>query len=99
MSCLVRPGSWQRSADVAVIDHDDRVVALNLENPAAPPVVLEGTAATIWHLLDEAGTEIQLVGAVARAFNVHPATVRADVHAFLLHLSELGLASRSGDRP
>ena len=97
MNALLSPSTWRRSADVAVVDHEDRVVALDLNNPSAPPVVLEGTAATIWHLLDAADTEVALVGAVARTFDVHPATIRADVHAFLLQLNDLGLVTRSGE--
>lgn len=90
---------WRRSSDMAVVEHEGRVVALDLSSPAAPPVVLEGTAAMIWHLLAEEDSEVRLVGLVARAFHVHPAHVRADVHAFLLHLSDLGLVTRSGELP
>jgi len=90
---------WRRSTAVAAVEHEDRVVALDLSSPAAPPVVLEGTAALIWHLLGEEDSEVRLVGLVARAFQVHPAHVRADVHAFLLHLNDLGLVTRSGELP
>ena len=96
MSALLGPGTWRRSADVAVVDHEDRVVALDLNHPSAPPVVLEGTAATIWHLLADADTEARLVAAVAETFNIDPAAVREDVHAFLLQLNDLGLVTRSG---
>ena len=90
--------TWHRSNDLAVVDHEDRVVALNLLDPAAPPVVLEGTAALIWRLLDETDTEVRLVGAVARAFHVHPAQVRGDVHAFLMHLKDLGFVTPGDSR-
>jgi len=90
---------WRRSSDVAAVEHEDRVVALDLSAPAASPVVLEETAAMIWHLLGEERSEVRLVGLVARAFRVHPAQVQADVHGFLLHLSDLGLVTRSGELP
>ena len=98
MTCLLSPDVWHRSADVAVIDHDDRVVALNLNDPSAPPVVLEGTTATIWHLLDSVDTEDALVDAVARFYGVEPSSVGTHVHSFLLQLNDLGFVTR-GDRP
>lgn len=99
MSDVLTNRVWRRSSDMAVVELEGRVVALDLSSPAAPPVVLEGTAAMIWHLLAEEDSEVRLVGLVARAFHVHPAHVRADVHAFLLHLSDLGLVTRSGELP
>lgn len=99
MSDVLTNSVWRRSGDIAAVEQDDRVVALDLSSPAAPPVVLEGTAATIWHLLAEEDSEVRLVGLVARAFRVHPIGVRADVHAFLLHLNDLGLVTRSGELP
>lgn len=97
MTGLVAPDVWHRSADVAVVDHEDRVVALNLNELFAPPVVLEGTAATIWHLLDDVDTEDALVDAVARTYDVPPSSVGTHVHSFLVELSRLGLVVR-GDR-
>jgi hypothetical protein len=97
MTCLIAPHIWRRSADVAVVDHEDRVVALNLNEPSAPPVVLEGTAATIWHLLDDFDTEEALVHAVARTYDVHPSSVGPHIHRFLLQVNHLGLVT-SGDR-
>ena len=99
MTDLLTNSVWRRSADIAVVEHDDRVVVLNLDDIAAAPVVLEGTAAIIWHLLEGEDSEVRLVGEVARAFQVHPADVRADVHAFLLQLNDLGLVTRSGELP
>lgn len=97
MNDLLIRGTWRRASDIAVVDHEDRVVALNLTRPADPPVVLEGTAATIWHLMDQDGHEEALIAAVARAFGQYEVDVAADVHAFLSHLRSLGLVTTSGD--
>lgn len=97
MTDVLTNTTWHRSSDIAVVSYEGRVVALNLATPSAPPVVFEGTAVHIWHLLETLDTEVRLVGAVARAYRVHPQDVRADVHAFLLQLNDLGLVTRSGD--
>jgi hypothetical protein len=90
--------TWRRSADVAVVEHDDRVVLLDLSDPAAAPVVLDGTAAVLWRLLEDVDTEARLAGAVAREFQVHPSSVRGDIHDFLLQIQSLGLVTR-GELP
>jgi hypothetical protein len=97
MTPVLTSPAWRRAEDIAVVEREDRVVVLNLDDLASPPVVLEGTAATIWRLLDQADTEATLVAAVAEAFDLVPATVREDVHAFLRHLNDLGLVTRSGE--
>jgi hypothetical protein len=97
MTPVLTSPAWRRSEDIAVVEHDDRVVVLNLDDLGSAPVVLEGTAAVIWRLLDQADTEATLVAAVAEAFDIVPANVREDVHAFLRHLNDLGLVTRSGE--
>jgi hypothetical protein len=94
---LLAQDTWRRTQDIAVVDRGDRVVILNLDRLSSPPVVLEGSAARIWRLIDEAGSEASLVVEVARAFDVRPAEVRADVHEFLRHLHDLGLITRRGE--
>lgn len=94
MTGLIAPDVWRRSPDVAVVDREDRVVALDLNELSAPPVVLEGTAATLWHLLDDVDTEAALVDAVARTYGVPPSSVGTHVHGFLVELSRLGLVIR-----
>lgn len=86
--------TWRRSPDVAVVEHEGRIVLLNLAAPAAVPVVLDGTAAVLWRLLEEVDTEVRLTGAVAREFRVHPSSIRSDVHHFLSQIHALGFVTR-----
>jgi len=94
---LAAKDTWHRARDLAVVDRGDRVVILNLGRLSSAPVVLEDTAAEVWRLIDDAFNENRLVGAVAEVFDVHPGLVRDDVGAFLRHLHDLGLITRSGE--
>lgn len=89
--------TYCRTQDLAVVDRGDRVVLLNLDRLSSPPVVLEGSAAEIWRLIDGKVSETGLVAAVSEAFDVRPAAVRDDVHDYLRHLHDLGLITRSGE--
>jgi hypothetical protein len=83
---------WRRSADLAVVDHGDRVVVLALSQPAtARPLVMEGPAAAIWHALDEPGTTAQVAARVAADFGFPAAEVRRDVETFLALLAARSL--------
>ncbi|WP_195908193.1 PqqD family protein [Nostocoides sp. HKS02] len=85
---------WHRSPDVAVVDHGERVVVLDLQDPqTARPLVMEGSAAAIWHALAEPRTTDQVVAAVALDFGLPATEVAADVRSFLTTLSERGLAA------
>jgi hypothetical protein len=97
MMRLLMGETWHRARDLAVVDRGDRVVILNLGRLSSAPVVLKGTAAEVWRLIDDATSETRLLGAVARTFDVHPGLVRDDVRDFLRHLSDLGLITRSGE--
>lgn len=84
---------WSRSPDVAVIDHGDRVVVLDLSRPAdARPLVLEGPAAAVWHAIAEPGTAADIVARVAADFDLPATEVRHDVESFLSALADQGLA-------
>ena len=88
------PGeTWVRSPDVAVVDHGQRVVVLDLSQPTtARPLVMEGPAASIWHALDQPGTRADIVARVAADFGLPATEVRHDVETFLSLLAEQGLA-------
>ncbi|MDF2144146.1 hypothetical protein [Knoellia sp. p5-6-4] len=43
--------AWSRSADVAFVDDDERIVLLDLGNPPCRPRLLKGPTAAIWRLL------------------------------------------------
>lgn len=82
---------WQISERVAyVVSGPDRVVALNLDRPADPPLAFLGTAAAIWLALagdDELARPVveeqQLVDCLAAAYDVPPGAIAAEVEAFL----------------
>lgn len=97
MNDLLTTGTWRRSSDIAVVEHEDRIVALDLCRPADPPVVLDGTAGVIWHLLEGVETEARLVAVVARTFGRPEAEVATHVGAFLLQLEALGLVTSAGE--
>ena len=82
---------------MAVVESPGRVVVLDLAHPTtARPLVMEGTAAAIWHALAEPATVAQVAGQVAADFGVPAADVDADVLAFLGELETLGLLRQSG---
>jgi hypothetical protein len=83
---------WARSEDVAVVASDERVVVLDLSDPAtARPLVMEGPGAAIWRALDEPGTTAEVSARVAADFGIPAAEVRADVESFLSLLEAQGL--------
>ena len=85
---------WCRSPDVAFVDDGERVVLLDLRDPAnSRPQLLTGTAAAIWRLIDESRPTAHIVGAVSSgpAGNAEE-DVERDVVAFLKVLTGAGLA-------
>jgi hypothetical protein len=91
---MVEEPVWHRSPDIAVVDHGDRVVVLELSDPqTARPLVMEGSAAAIWHALAEPRTTDQVVAAVALDFGLPATEVDADVRGFLTTLRERGLVA------
>ena len=95
---------WSRSTLVAVVDEGARVVVLDLSDlQTARPLVLEGSAAAVWHALAEPGTARQVAAAVARDFGLPATEVEPDVQDFLASLRRRGLAVSSliadSDRP
>ena len=84
--------TWRRSPDVAVVEHDDRVVLLALADPAtARPLVLEGPAVAVWRALAEPGTTGEVAGRVAADVGLPAADVEGDVATFLTELAGHGL--------
>jgi hypothetical protein len=87
---------WSRSTLVAVVDEGARVVVLDLSDlHSARPLVLEGSAAAVWHALAEPGTARQVAAAVARDFGLPATEVEPDVRDFLASLRQRGLAVSS----
>jgi len=81
-----------------VVESDGRVAILNLAHLDQDPLILEGTAHAIWRALGEHHDLDAINRAVAAEFDMHPATTRAHVCAFLEDLSSAGIA-RSTDAP
>lgn len=74
-----------------MVESLDRVALVDLRNLAAPPVVLEASAARIWSVIDGLLTTDDVVEAVAGSFGIATADVRDDVVAFLGTLAAAGL--------
>ena len=75
------------------IDHDDRVVVLNLPHieQQQSPYVFAGSAFEVWSRIDGTTSEEQLVDDIVATLGVEREQVAADTAAFLAQLLELGL--------
>lgn len=80
--------------DVAVASSPQRVTLLDLAHLERPPVVLEGSAAVIWHAIDGERDLPGIVDAVAEEVGVEADVVHDDVVAFVDQLVGLGLLQR-----
>jgi len=88
----VAEATWRRSPDVALVEHDDRVVLLDLADPvSARPLVLEGPAVAVWRALRQPGTSREVAGRVAADVGLPAAEVEGDVATFLAELASHGL--------
>jgi len=88
--------TWRRADSVAVVEREGRVVAVDLEHAGSAPVVLDGTGAVVWELLETTTTQAGLVTAVAETFAAEPTEVAAHVEEFLRQLLAVGLVEREG---
>ena len=80
-----------RNPDLAVVGDAERVVVLRLDDLAAPPRILDGTAVPVWEAIDGSRTPAELVERVARGYGVEVAQIADDVRRFVAELGELGL--------
>lgn len=91
---------WKRGGLVAEVrtEGQDRVALLHLD--ANQPVVLEGTAATIWDLIDGRRTEQSILAELEATFEDHSGQMQAQVEAFLAGLEAQRLieAARGASR-
>jgi hypothetical protein len=90
--CPATP-TWQRDRRVLWRRSGDRVVLM-------PPgrmdiILLEGTGAVTWHLLDAPMEHDELVRSLAASFDIAAATVDVDVKDFLNELAGIGAVVRS----
>ena len=77
---------WRHSDLVAEVRTDpaNRVALLHLD--ATQPVVLEGTAAVIWNLIDGQRTEQSILTELEASFEDHSRQIQAQVESFLASL-------------
>lgn len=91
---------WKRGGLVAEArtEGQDRVALLHLD--ANQPVVLEGTAATIWDLIDGRRTEQSILAELEATFEDRSGQMQAQVEAFLAGLEAQRLieAARGASR-
>jgi hypothetical protein len=94
---------WQISERVAyVVSAPDRVVALNLDRPAEPPLAFLGTGAAIWQALVDpvdglarpVVDEQRLIDDLAAAYAAPREAITADVTAFLAQQAATGMLVR-----
>jgi hypothetical protein len=94
---------WVRASEIAVVDHGDRMVLLNLADLTRPlPQVLEGSGAMIWRALGDPGEPRPfdvIVGDVAGSYSVESDAVAEDVRTYLAGLQDRGLAFEVGTTP
>lgn len=77
---------WRHSSLVAEVRTDSacRVALLHLD--ANQPVVLEGTAATIWNLIDGRRSQTEVIAELEAAFEDAAGQLATQVEAFLICL-------------
>lgn len=86
---------WRVSADVACVHSadGDRVALLHLEQQV--PVILVGTAASVWNWLDGTRTEAELIECLAREYATEVGAIEGDVMGLIHTLSTNGMITPS----
>ncbi|AOT02266.1 PqqD family protein [Arthrobacter sp. U41] len=81
---------WRVGPDVAFVQSPDggRVAVLNLEQEV--PVILVGTAASVWNGLDGIRTEPELIEELARDYGTDASAIHGDVMGLIHDLSSSG---------
>lgn len=79
---------WAHSTDVAQVrtESANRVALLHLD--ANQPVVLEGTAAAIWELIDGQRTEQEMLTELQAIFDDESGQMESHLGVFLAHLQK-----------
>ena len=86
---------WRVSEDVACVQSadGDRVAVLHLEQQV--PVILVGTAASVWNGLDGTRTEAELIEWLAREYATEAGAIADDVIGLMRTLSGAGMITSS----
>lgn len=78
---------WQRGSLVALVESNDGARVALLQLDAEQPVVLEGSAAAIWSLIDGNRTANDIVAELREQFAVEGEEVEVHVADFLTGLA------------
>ncbi|MET3949197.1 PqqD family protein [Arthrobacter sp. UYEF36] len=86
---------WRVSDCVACVQSPDggRVAVLHLQQDV--PVILVGTAASVWNGLDGTRTEAELIEDLARDYGTDAAAINGDVMDLIRSLSNSGMITLS----
>lgn len=86
---------WHVSTDVACVrsPDGDRVAVLHLEQDV--PVILIGTAASVWNALDGIRTETEVIEELARDYDTDASAILGDVMALVHSLGSRGMITLS----
>lgn len=79
------------SPEIAWVSSDDRVVIVRLDDLAAEPLVLSGSAAAIWVATEAPATLEEIVGRVASGYARPPSDIADEVAGFIETCRELGI--------
>lgn len=82
---------WRHRASVAAVGDSARTVLIDLTDPAHPPRILQGPAATVWQAVDGRRDLAALCEQVGAEFGLPSDEVTADVVDFLRSLADQGL--------
>ena len=86
---------WRVSSDVAVVQSPDgdRVAVLHLAQDV--PVILAGTAASVWNGLDGIRTEAALLESLAHNYGTESSAIQEDVMRLIQDLCRAGMVTLS----
>jgi hypothetical protein len=77
---------WRHKETVAHVDSHERTALLDLDHLDRPPMILEGSGAVVWQLIDGERDVDALVAEVASYYDESEDTVGPGVRAFLEEL-------------
>ena len=86
---------WRVSSDVAFVPSPDggRVAVLHLAQDV--PVILVGSAASVWNGLDGIRTETELIERLARDYGTDSSAIQDDVMRLIQDLASTGMITLS----
>lgn len=89
---MAAEGTVRRRADaVASVDAEGRSALLDLSEPGAAPLILDGIGALIWQRVDGSRSDRQIAEELSAQFDEDPEVIASNVVDFLDQLDALGL--------